>query len=462
MADEVRTAGPTVQYGRDELPPWPKAIPMGIQHVLVMFASNVTLPLLVAGAIGASTGETTLLVQLAIFVAGVCTLLQTFGIGPVGARLPIVQGTSLGFTAVAIPLAQEYGLAAVFGGGIVAGLVQVLLGVSLRWLKPLFPPLVTGLVVLVIGLSLLPVGISFAAGGPGAEDFGVGGNFALAGLVLALVIVLNRYGRGFISAAAVLLAIAVGYAVSVPFGLVDAQPIAEADWVAAPIPLAFGVTFPLAAIVGMAVMAVATTVETIGDIGGVTAAGEGREPTGRELSGGVLADGVGTSLAALFSAMPNTSYSQNVGIVGLTGVVSRHVVSIGAVFLVIAGLVPKLGAIIAEMPTPVLGGGFLAMAGMVAAAGVKLMTADEMSRRNMVIIAISLGLGIGLLNAPEAVALAPETLRVTLETGIVPAAFAAVLLNAVLPRKEPTIRDTSGDGDEEAVGARSTAGEGPS
>ncbi|QBI19089.1 purine permease [Egibacter rhizosphaerae] len=446
----------TAAYGVDELPPWRQAVPMGIQHVLVMFASNVTLPLLVASAIGATTGETTLLVQLAIFVAGVCTLLQTFGVGPVGARLPIVQGTSLGFTVVAIPLAEEYGLAAVFGGGLVAGLVQVLLGTCLRWLKPLFPPLVTGLVVLVIGLSLLPTGLEFAAGGADAPDFGAGQNFALAALVLVLMIALNRYGRGFVSAAAILLAIAVGYLVSVPFGLVEAQPIADAEWVAAPIPLAFGVSFPVAAIVGMAVMAVATTVETIGDIGGVTAAGEGREPTARELSGGVLADGVGTSFAALFSAMPNTSYSQNVGVVGLTGVVSRHVVSIGAVFLVVAGLVPKLGAVISEMPTPVLGGGFLAMAGMVAAAGIKLMTADAMTRRNMLIIAVALGLGIGLLNAPDAVAMAPETLRITLETGIVPAAVAAVLLNAILPHGERAAAPRGADTEERGGATRHT------
>lgn len=429
-----------VLYEVDEMPPWQEAVPLGLQHVLVMVASNVTIPIIIAGVVGATTGETAFLVQVALLVAGLTTLLQTVGIGPVGARLPVVQGTSFGFLVIAIPLASEFGLSAVFGGAIFAGLVQVLLGLSLRWLKDLFPPLVSGIVVLVIGVGLLPAGINLAGGGAGAEDFGSATNLAMAGLVLVVILLAYALGKGIISAAAVLVGLVVGYLVAIPVGLVDAAPIREAAWLAFPQPLRFGLTFPTAAIIGMGVMAIATSVETIGDLAAVTKGGAGREVTDRELSGGVVADGVGTAFASLFSAMPNTSFSQNVGLVAFTGVMSRHVVSVGAGFLILAGFVPKLAAVISAMPSAVLGGAAVVMFAMVAAAGIRLLAESRLDRRDLLIIAVSVGVGQGMATVPDLVATAPEQLRVLLITGIVPAGFLAVLLNLILPG-----RDTASD-----------------
>lgn len=420
-------------YDVDEMPPWRKAIPLGLQHVLVMVASNVTIPVILAGAIGATTGDTAFLVQVALLVAGLTTLLQTFGIGPVGARLPIVQGTSFGFLVVAIPLAQDYGLSAVFGGAIFAGVVQVLLGLSLRWLKTLFPPLVSGIVVLVIGIGLLPTGVNLAGGGAGAEDFGSGTNLFLSGLVLLVILLAYSIGRGLISAASVLIGLVVGYLVAFPLDKVDTAQIADAEWFAFPQPLEFGLSFPAAALIGMGVMAIATSVETIGDLAAVTKGGAGREATDREMSGGVMADGVGTAFASLFSALPNTSFSQNVGLVAFTGVMSRHVVSVGAGFLILGGLFPKLAAVIAAMPSAVLGGAAVVMFAMVGAAGVRLLAEARLDRRDLLIIAVSVGVGQGMAAVPDLVALAPEQLRVLLETGIVPAGFLAVVLNLVLP-----------------------------
>lgn len=434
--EDRRVRGREARYGIDELPPLREAIPLGVQHVLAMFASNVTIPIIVAGAVGATTGETGFLVQVSLLVAGLTTLLQTLGIGPVGARLPVVQGTSFGFLVIAIPLAQSYGIAAVFGGAIVAGAIQCLIGVTLRWLRWLFPPLVSGIVVLVIGVGLLPTGVNLAAGGEGSDDFGAPLNLALAALVLVVILVVHQYLRGFLSAAAVLVGLVVGYLVAVPLGQVDFGPVADAAWFSFPRPLEFGLAFPAAAVVGMSIMAVATSVETIGDISAVTKGGAGRETTDKELSGGVLADGVGTSFASLFSALPNTSYSQNVGLVAFTGVMSRHVVSIGAGFLVLAGLFPKLAAVISAMPSSVLGGAAVMMFAMVAAAGVRLLADARLDRRNVLIIALSVGIGQGVSLVPEAIAAAPEQLRVLLETGIVPAAFIAVVLNAILPPAE--------------------------
>lgn len=425
-----------VRYGVDDTPPLREAVPLGLQHVLVMMASNVSIPIILATAIGASTGDTAFLVQVAMLVAGLTTLLQTIGIGPVGARLPVVQGTSFGFLVVSIPLAQTYGLSAVFGGAIFAGAVQVALGFSLRWLKKLFPPLVSGIVVLVIGIGLIPTGMNLFGGGAGAEDFGSWQNLGLAMLVLAVILVAYRFGRGILGAASVLVGLVVGYAVAAFTGKVSFERVGEAAWFAVPTPLEFGLSFPAAALIGMGAMAIATSVETIGDLAALTKGGAGRDVTDKELSGGVVGDGVGTAFASVFSALPNTTFSQNVGLVALTGVMSRHVVTIGAGFLILGGLFPKLATVIAIMPAAVVGGAAVVMFGMVLAAGVKLIAASRLNRHDLLVIAVAVGVGQGFALVPAAAGAFPEELRVLLVSGIVPAAFIAVIMNLVRPAED--------------------------
>ena len=422
-----------VRYGVDDTPPLREAVPLGLQHVLVMMASNVSIPIILATAIGASTGDTAFLVQVAMLVAGLTTLLQTIGIGPVGARLPVVQGTSFGFLVVSIPLAQTYGLSAVFGGAIFAGVVQVALGFSLRWLKRLFPPLVSGIVVLVIGIGLIPTGMNLFGGGAGAEDFGSWQNLGLAMLVLAVILVAYRFGKGILGAASVLVGLVVGYAVAAFTGKVSFERVGDAAWFAIPTPLEFGLSFPAAALIGMGAMAIATSVETIGDLAALTKGGAGRDVTDKELSGGVVGDGVGTAFASVFSALPNTTFSQNVGLVALTGVMSRHVVTIGAGFLILGGLFPKLATIIAIMPAAVVGGAAVVMFGMVLAAGIKLIAASRLNRHDLLVIAVAVGVGQGFALVPAAADVFPEELRVLLISGIVPAAFIAVVMNLVRP-----------------------------
>ncbi|WP_338749671.1 uracil-xanthine permease family protein [Janibacter alittae] len=424
------------RYGINEMPPIGKAMLLGIQHVLVMMASNVTIPIILATAIGATTGETTFLVQVALLVAGLTTLIQTFGIGPVGARLPIVQGTSFGFLVVSVPLAQDYGIAAVFGGALFAGLVQVVLGFSLRWLNVLFPPIVTGIVVLVIGIGLLPTGMQLYGGGAGADDFGSWTNLGLATFVLVFLLVTYRYGRGILSAASVLVALVAGYLVAIPTGKVDFTEVGDAEWFSIPMPLEFGLDFPAAALIAMGAMAIATSVETIGDLSAITKTGAGRQVTERELTGGVLADGVSTSFAALFSALPNTTFGQNVGLVAFTGVMSRHVVSVGAGFLIFLGLVPKLAAVIAVMPAAVMGGAAVVMFGMLLGAGVKLLADSPLDRHDLLVIAVSVGVGQGFAAIPEVTVLLPETIEVLMTSGIVPATALAVVLNLARPKPE--------------------------
>ncbi len=430
------TTSSTLSYGVDDRPPLRTAIPLGLQHVMVMMASNVTIPVILATAIGASPEDTAFLVQVALLVAGLATLVQTLGIGPVGARLPIVQGTSFGFLVVSIPLAQTYGLAAVFGGALFAGVVQTVFGLFFRQIRHLFPPLVAGIVVLVIGIGLIPTGITLFAGGAGSEDLGSLRNFGIATFVLVAILLLYRFGRGFLGAAAVLVGIVAGYALASGLGMVDWGRVGSAQWFAVPRPLHFGLEFPAAALIAMGAMAVATSIETVGDISALTKAGAQRQPTTREMRGGLMGDGVGTAVAALFSALPNTSFSQNVGLVAFTGVMSRFVVTVGAVFLVLSGFVPKLAMVIAVIPASVIGGAAVVMFGMIISAGISLLTTRPLTQNDLIIVAVSVVVGQGFAWRPEIAERLPENVGALMTSGIVPAAAIAIVLYLAKPREE--------------------------
>ena len=434
-------ATPERQQDPNYMPPLKRAIPLGIQHVLAMFVGNITVPIIIAGILGVTAEEKVFLIQVAIFVSGVATLIQTIGVGPIGAKLPIVQGTSFGFLPVSIPIAKTYGFAVLFGGALVGGLVQLGLGAVLKKIRHWFPPIVTGVVVLVIGISLMKVALIYAGGGQWLmvnkpELFASGKHLFLAVTVLLVTLGIHQFAKGFFSMASILTGLVVGYLLAIPMGMVNFDAIANAAWFAVPTPLKFGIKFNFAAILGMSIMALITTIESVGDISGITIGGAGREATDKELSGGIMADGVGTALASFFGALPNTSYSQNVGVIAFTGVMSRHVVTIGAIFLVLAGLIPKLGAVVSAMPQAVLGGASIVMFGMIAAAGVKLLAQEELNRRNMLIIAISLTFGIGLPLAPKFVQYFPTQLAVIMESGIVPAGVFALVMDRILPREK--------------------------
>lgn len=406
MSDQD-TVTPADLSDPDYMPPLAQAVPLGIQHVLAMFAGNITVPLLIASAAGPQ--HITVLVQIALLAAGVATLIQTVGIGPVGSRLPVVQGTSFAYVGI-LTAALKGGatLAAVFGASIVGGIFQMILGYFIPQIRKFIPPLVSGVVVMTIGFTLLPVGVKYSAGcGAYPAPFckaGFGGieNWTMAVFVIIVTLLLRRYGKGMWSAASIFFGLCVGYLVAVPFGMVNAkkaQAIVDKAWFGLP-DTHFGLDFTSPAAIGlmglMVIMAFIATIETVGDISGITMGGANREATDKELRGGIMADGLGSAVVALFGGLPNTSYSQNVGLVSFTKVMSRHVVTIGAIFLILAGLVPKLAAVIAALPEPVLGGASIVMFGMIAAAGMKLVGHAGFTTRNMLIVAISMGLGLGI------------------------------------------------------------------
>jgi len=422
----------------DYSPPLSQAIPLGIQHVLAMFAGNVTVPIIIGGMAGLAGGDKIFLIQMAMLFAGVATLIQTIGFGPVGARLPIVQGTSFAFIPVMIPIVKGAGMGALFAATIFGGIFHFLIGTFIGKIRHWLPPLVTGIVVMSIGLALIPVGIKYMAGGAGpfVKDFGAWHHLILAGITMLTILIVKFSFKGFTSAAAILIGLVVGYIVGYFTGDVSFARVGSAGWFSVPVPLKYGFDVNAAAIVGMCLMAVVSAIETVGDISGITKGGADREATDKEISGGTMADGLGTAIAGFFGAMPNTSYSQNVGLIAFTGMMSRFVVTCGAIFLIIAGFIPKVGAVIAAMPNSVLGGASVIMFGMIVGAGIKLLSDVDLNRRNMLIIALSLGIGLGLSAVPDALKEFPNWLSLLLKTGLLPAALIAVVLNMVLPEEE--------------------------
>jgi len=422
--------------------PLGQSIPLGIQHVLAMFAGNITVPIIIAGIFGQTPEEKIFLIQMSLFVAGVATIIQTVGYGKIGSRLPIIQGTSFAFIPVMAPFAKV-GLGAVFTAAFIGGIFQMWIGKILKPIRHLFPPLVTGIVVLMIGVSLLKVGFMYAGGGGWLlnnkpEVFGNSNHLIISFTVLIVALWANLKGKGMVSSASILIGMVAGYIVAMMMGMVNYGKIAGADWFAFPMPLQYGIEFVPGAIILMLFMAVVTTIETIGDISATTMGGANREATDKELSGGIMADGLGTAFGSLFNAMPNTSYSQNAGLVAFTGVISRHVGTIAGVILILMGLFPKLGGVIAAMPESVIGGAAIIMFGLITSAGIKLVAQSEMNQRNLLILGLSLSFGIGMSLLPQFVAHIPDfgiSLKLLLTTGLIPAGMLAFVLNATLSKK---------------------------
>jgi xanthine permease len=428
------------------MPPLGIAIPLGIQHVLAMFVANITPAIIIAGAAGFGFGSNSpdfpmmlYMMQMCMLLAGITTLLQTIGAGPVGARLPIVQGTSFAFIPILIPLVAGKGvdgMAAVTGGILIGGLFQACLAPLVGRLRFALPPLVTGLIVTMIGLSLLKVGIQYAAGGVpaiGTPEYGTLQNWGVAFVVITVTLVLKFFTKGFLSVSSILLGLLAGYAVAYGLGMVSFDNVGRAASFAAPKILPFGIEFTVAAVLGIIMMGFISAIETVGDVSGITKGGADREATDTEIKGATYADGLGTAFSSIFGGLPNTSFSQNVGLIAMTRVMSRHVATIGAIFLIICGFIPKVGAIISTIPIEVLGGGVILMFGMVASSGVKMLADVDWTSRNMVIFAISLSLGFGLMLEPGALQHMPSTVQALLGTGLLPAAFLAIFLNLIVP-----------------------------
>ena len=438
-----------------------QAIPLGLQHVCAMFVGNLTPLLIITSACGIAGGEfadlQVTLLQSAMFVAGVVTLVQLFTIGPVGGSVPIIMGTSSGFIGVFNSVVGSMGGGVLaYGASIIGGIFESVLGFFLKPLRKFFPPVVTGTVVLSIGLSLISVGINSFGGGNSAKDFGSMENLLLALFVLVVILIFKHWTTGFLSSSAILIGILAGYVAAFVMGLVlpttgvtadgveftkawvlNWNKVAQASWFAIPKLMPVKIVFDMRAIMPVMIMFVVTAVETVGDISGVMEGGMNREPTDKELSGGVICDGLGSSFAALFGVLPNTSFSQNVGLVAMTKVVNRMALASGAIFLILCGLIPKLGALISIMPQAVLGGAAVMMFSSIVVSGIQLITKEKMTPRQLTIVSVALGVGYGMGANSGILAQAPHAFQLICgESGIVPAAFVAILLNVLLPKDD--------------------------
>jgi xanthine permease len=425
-----------IMYGIEEKPPRGESMLLGIQHILAAFLPNLAPALVIAGAVGLATGETTFLVQMALVFAGVATIVQNYPVGPVGARLPIVMGTSFTFVGGLISIGTQYSLAAVFGACLVGSFVEAFIGWKFEWFESYFSSLVNSIIVIIIGLYLIPVGIDYLAGGAGSANYGAPINLAIGGLVFVIAITLNQLLTGYARILSLLVAIVVGYVAAFAAGMVNFAPVAKAGWFAYPVPFKYGIVFKPLPIVLVSVLFVVTAMENVGHLSALTAL-ENREPTVDELEGGLLADGLISGLAAVFGAFPNTSFAQNIGVVTFTGIMSRFVVAIGGVILILLGFIPKIGALLATMPAPVLGGVTLVMFGMVFSNGILIIKNDvPLTHRNMVIIAASLSLGLGIATRPEALSQLPEQVQMFFGEAVVMAALVALLLDNIIPENK--------------------------
>ena len=450
--------------------PLKQAIPLGLQHVLAMFVGNLTPIMIIISACAAlSDGDAFAALQIsllqnAMLVAGLVTLVQLFAIGPIGGKVPIIMGTSSGFIGVFQSVVGMMGggivaYGAMMGASIVGGIFEGVLGFFLKPLRRFFPSVVTGTVVLSIGLSLISVGVGSFGGGSAAKDYGSVENLLVALVVLVVILILKHCFTGMLSYSCILLGIIFGYIVCAIMGMVlpttgitadgveytkawvlNWDKVAEASWFAIPELMPVVPVFDLRAILPVMIMFIVTAVETVGDISGVMEGGMGREATDKELSGGIICDGLGSSFAALFGVLPNTSFSQNVGLVTMTKVVNRSALACGAVFLVLCGLIPKLAAVVSIMPQSVLGGAAVIMFSSIVMSGIQLITKFPLTARSMTIVSVALGLGYGLGANSAVLSGLPQAIQLVFGgSGIVPAALVAILLNVLLPKEKSSV-----------------------
>lgn len=423
-------------YELNGKPPLKVALPLGMQHVLAMFTGNIAPIIIIGNVLGLAPEQKVFMIQCAMIVAGLVTLVQLYPISRIGAGLPLVMGTSFAFVPTAIAVGKSYGIAGILGASLIGSFAEIFMGFFLKPLRRFFPPIVTGTVLIAIGLSLLPVGINYFAGGVGAEDYGSPQNLFLGFLVLITIILLQRFGKGLFSVAAILIALMIGYIVAIPMGKVNFTNVATAGWISIPMPFRYGVEFHLDAILKFAAVYLVVGLETLGNISGITLSGANREATDREMSGAVIADGVGSMFAAIFNVLPNTAYGQNAGIVAMTKVMNRFCVATGAVFLILAGLVPKFGAVCAAMPASVLGGAVSVVFSMITVSGIRMVSKAGLDNRNGTILAMALGLGVGFSMVPASIEQMSPLLHHFFGDSVVAAGLLALILNIVFPEEK--------------------------
>lgn len=417
-----------------------RALPLALQHLIAMVVGCVSPSLLIATAAGLDQRQTLLLLQSGLLVSGIATLIQVFPLfGRFGARLPLVFGVSLAFVPVLAAIAAEQGMATAVGAQLVGSLFAILFGALLPRLKRLFPSVVAGTVVITVGISLYPIAISNMAGGAGSADFGSAQHWILSFITLGVTLYFSYFRKGILKYASLLCGILVGFVAALFMGMVDFSGLADVPVLDVPgalAPLPFGIRFELSSILAVSIMFLVNGVQIVGEISATTTVAMGREPTARELAGGIMGNGLCSFAGALLGSVPTSALGRNMGIVANNKVINRTVFALTAVLLVIAGLMPIFSALLTAIPRSVLGGATLSAFAAIVMTGVKLMLQGGVKWRSMVISGISIALCMGILNAPESIAAFPGWVRTVFGASPVTiSAISAILLNILLPKK---------------------------
>ena len=433
------------------VPPLGSSVSLALQHLVAMIVGCVTPAIIISEAVALGQADRVLLIQASLVMSAVSTFLQLFPIGKrFGSGLPVILGVSFAYVPSMQAIASSGGgISAIAGAMVVGGIVAVIVGVFVKQIRTLFPPVITGTVVFTIGLSLYPTAINYMAGGTGntaaavaakglpeALVYGSWQNWLVAVLTLAVVMLLNNYGKGICKLASILLGMLFGYVVAMCFGMVSFADVGDAAWFSLPRFLHFGITFDASSCIAVGLLFAINSIQAIGDFTATTVGGLDRDPTDQELQGGIIAYGASNILAALFGGLPTATYSQNVGIVTTNKVVNRTVFALAGGFLLLAGVSPKFAAVLTTIPQCVLGGATITVFSTIAMTGMKLIASQDLTARNTTIVGLSAALGVGISQASAALSQFPEAVTMIFgKSPVVIATIMAVLLNLILPKE---------------------------
>ena len=436
--DKTTPRGSDVVFQWRGIPQAGQLIPLGLQHVVAAVVGIITPAILIANTCGLSEADKTLMIQVSLILTALATLLQLFPIfGRIGAGLPVIMGISFAYIPTLQAIGGEFGLATILGAEIVGGMVAIVFGIFVKWIRPLFPPLVTGTVIFTIGLSLYPTAVKYMAGGAGTEWFGNVKSWVVALITLAVVVILSNFTKGIFKLGAILIGMIVGYIIAYFLGIVDLSGVGSSAWFALPRFMPFEINFVPAACVSLGIVYVVNAVQTIGDLSSTTMGGMDRMPTNRELSGGIVGQGVMSILGAFFGGLPAATYSQNVGIVTVNKVINRAVFALAALILLVAGLMPKFAALLTTIPQCVIGGATISVFATITMTGIRMITEGGFTPRKSSVVGLSVALGVGITQVSGC--LSGEGFPAWVNTvfgssSVVVATLMAILLNLLLPK----------------------------
>lgn len=416
-------------------------LPLALQHVVAMFVPTLVPMILVSRAANLSTAETTLLIQCAMLGSGIASIIHVYPIKigkfQIGSGLPVVLGLTYVFMPMCISVATDYNIATIFGAQIAASFVAIIFGFLFKKMSRLFPKIVTGTVVMSLGFSIFNIAITNLAGGSGSPDFGSIKNWSVGILVVIITLICQMFGKGMVKSSSILIGMVVGYIVAIPLKMVDFSPLGSASWFSIPKPLAFGIEFEPDIIFVFAILYIVVSIQLVGDMSVSAIGGHNRQPTGDELSGGIIGNGLGSLILAFLNSFPTATYSQNSGIVALNHISDRRVFRNTSLFLIFCGICPKLGTLMSTMPNAVIGGGTLIVFATIAMSGVSLVTMEKFDARSRLVVGISVAIGLGVTSVPNALAGFNSTIQMIFGgSAVVTSTILAVILNLIFPKEK--------------------------